>query len=280
MGYDILRGTIINIDNFRLFKSGDQAGLTYFYNNMRGPVYYYGMQILHDDFLISTFIQEAFLKAWYLRERLSDTLHLFRFVRLCIRWSCSAHFASKSSRFTSRLIYLDYAENTIRYSSDIETENDHMNEIRKQSEHVRLIINAIKYLPPDKQTIMRLYFDYGLSEKQIAQKFNAPHQTIYNAIQKSTDTLKQFLTKTQKKAALRADTPTESHEKYLSGPQAEVYRMRVYLKYSFEKIAMELNTTLEKIINTYIDASETLKQRKPNANKRGNSYAKNPIAYK
>ncbi|WP_126247857.1 sigma-70 family RNA polymerase sigma factor [Chitinophaga pollutisoli] len=278
MEYEVLRGTIQNLHYFQLFKVGDEMGLNFFYKHLHGPVYFHGMQIVNDDFLVSTFLQEAFLKAWYLRERITSALHLLRFLRLCVRWECSAYFASAVGKFSRRVSYIDYAENTFHASVSWEEDALNFEEIDVKDAQLDAILKAIRYLPATKQNVMRLYAHYGLSEKEIAQKFKVPYQTIARMIRKSTNTLKEYLIKTQ----MTIRTPLEQYieERYrlsLTPEQAEVYRLRAYSRLSFDQISIKLGKTPERILNLYFDAVEILKTTNPNAAKRSNSNKKNSI---
>ena len=68
--------------DFELFASGYELGLTSLYNQLSRSIYRYGMMLVKDEFIVNSIIQEAFLKAWTFRERLTSLDHTRRFLSL------------------------------------------------------------------------------------------------------------------------------------------------------------------------------------------------------
>ena len=83
---------------FIRFKNGEEAGLAYLYRLLRKKLLHHGLQIVRDEFVINSAIQEAFLKAWGFRERLTSLLHTYRFLRLNVTWKCYNYYRQPNRR--------------------------------------------------------------------------------------------------------------------------------------------------------------------------------------
>lgn len=197
MRYYITTETIENKTHFELFRSGYEIGFNYIYERLYKPVLYYANRITGDEFANHTIVQEAFLRAWQFRERMTSMLHLFRFIRLCTRWGCYDYFRQPANRFYRQLIHPEYLEDfkAAAYDPEIESENTSFSAM--ELERLKLVKDAIPFLPGNRQTIMTLYFRYGLSLKEIAIRFAAPYQHISQEVQESISALKSMILRTK-----------------------------------------------------------------------------------
>ncbi len=64
---------------FLRFKGGDEKGLAYIYAQLNKPLFKHGLRIVDNEFAVDTIVQEAFLKAWAYRERMTSLFHTYRF---------------------------------------------------------------------------------------------------------------------------------------------------------------------------------------------------------
>jgi hypothetical protein len=55
-------------------------------------------------------VQDAFLKAWTFRQRLTCPLHAYRFMRMNITWDCYDHLRHHVVKDRKRLVYTDTPE--------------------------------------------------------------------------------------------------------------------------------------------------------------------------
>ncbi|NLU96292.1 RNA polymerase sigma factor [Chitinophaga sp. Ak27] len=258
---------------FQLFQRGDETGLNYIYNNLYKGVFYYARRIIEDSFVINSILQEAFLRAWDFRTRMTSMLHLFRFIRLCVRWGCYEYLRKKVSKFHRGFMHLEFLENShyASFNPEEEAECTHLSE--KNLERLERIEKAIPYLPANRQTIIRLYMLYGLNYKEIARRFAAPYQHITTEIQESIESLKSMLLAPPQKQTTVRKNHQDNYTAHLTPDQAQIYKLRHQGKYSFDRISRETNRPLADVVNQYILANQTLQKIRKHGNKKNHSYA-------
>lgn len=269
----ITTGTLENITHFQLFKAGDETGLNYIYNNLYKPIFYYARRIIEDSFVINSIVQEAFLRAWDFRARMTGMLHLFRFIRLCVRWGCYEYLRKKVSKFHRSFMHLEFLENSHYASFNPEDEPESCYLSGKDLERLERIEKAIPYLPANRQTIIRFYMLYGLNYKEIAKRFAAPYQHITTEIQESIESLKSMLLAPPQKQTTSRKKNQDNYTAYLTPEQAQVYRLRHQDKYSFDRISHETNRPLADVVNQYVSANQTLQKIRKHGNKKNHCYA-------
>lgn len=262
-----------NNTHFHLFKLGDEKGLSYIYSNLYKPIFYYARRIIEDSFVINSILQDAFLRAWDFRTRMTSMLHLFRFIRLCVQWGCFEYLRKKVNKFHHSFTHLEYLENSHYASFPPEEEAEYSHLSGKDLERLERIEKAIPYLPANRQTIIRLYVLYGLNYKEIAKRFAAPYQHITTEIQESIESLKSMLlTPTQKQTTIRKNHQ-DNYTAYLTPEQAQIYKLRHQDKYSFDRISHETNRPLAEVVNQYVSANQTLQKIRKHGNKKNHCYA-------
>lgn len=273
MGLYITNSSPENDTYFRLFLRGDETGLNYIYNNLYKPIFYYARRIIEDAFVINSILQEAFLRTWDFRTRMTSMLHLFRFIRLCVRWGCYEYLRKKISKFHRSFMHLEFLENSHYASFNPEDELESRYLSGRDLERLERIEKAIPYLPANRQTIIRLYMLYGLNYKEIAKRFAAPYQHITTEIQESIESLKSMLLAPPQKQATISRNHQDNYTTYLTPEQAQIYKLRHQDKHSFDRISQETNRPLADVVNQYVLANQTLQKIRKHGNKKNHCYA-------
>lgn len=248
---------------FLRFINGNEAGLTYLYSLLHKKLLYHGRRIVSDEFVVNSAIQEAFLKAWNFRHRLSSVLHTYRFLRLNVTWKCYTYYR-KPDHQRNRIVYtgsIDSYANTF-YQQEDTTQTSVFNEERLQN-----IYNVLPYLPANRKIIFTLYFKYGLSAKQIAKRYASSSQGISNELQKGVEQLRKII-HAQKKLNIPVGIKSRfaHYPELLEGELLQLFKLRFEKKRSFEAIANQLNLPLAHVHQQYVTAHRLLNQMK----KRGN----------
>lgn len=248
---------------FLEFIQGDETALTHLYEQSYKPLLRYGLRIVPDEFVVSTAIQEAFLKVWKFRERMTSMMHAYRFLRLNLTWRCYTHYRrSKSDRYR----YISYSDNLDCYSHCyyLSEPDNFQNEYPVNDERLETVYNAIPYLPTDHRTVLTLYFKYGLNYKQIASRFLTNSQVVNHKLTKGIEYLKKVIHNKKKLdntciiGNVRANTYPES----LQGEMLQVFRLRYERKLGFDSIASQLNLPLAYVQLQYIAAHRMIKEMK------------------
>lgn len=241
------------------FKAGDETALSYIYGRYYDPLFHHGKKILNDDFAVSCIVQEAFLKSWKFRETMESMRHIYCFIRLDVTWKCYAYLKKPANRFY---------RNLVEYGS-VENYNNHFEEQQEESvklfdeEKLKVIEEALPYLPANSHTIMTLYFKHGFSYKKIAGRFGTSNQAISMEVQKSLEKLKEIVHAQRKLCAKipcankrKAPTGTENMDPEIQ----HIFKLRYEQKHSFESIAKSMNVTQSYVQQQYVIAHRRLQQ--------------------
>jgi RNA polymerase sigma factor (sigma-70 family) len=248
---------------FLKFTDGNEAGLTYLYSLLHKKLLYHGLRIVSDEFVVNSAIQEAFLKAWNFRHRLSSVLHTYRFLRLNVTWKCYAYYRKPDHQRNC----IVYTGNMDSYADIFYQQADTAQILALTEERLQNIYNVLPYLPANRKIIFTLYFKYGLNAKQIAKRYASSSQEISNELQKGIEQLRKII-HAQKKLNIPVSIKRQvtRYPKLLEGELLRLFKLRFEKKWSFEAIANHLNLPLAHVHQQYITAHRLLNQMR----KRGN----------
>ena len=241
------------------FKEGDETALNYMYGRYYRPLFHHGRRIVEDEFAASCIVQEAFLKSWQFRERMESMRHIYCFIRQDVNWKCFAYLSNPSNRFHRNLVGDGAVEKYSDYFFDGEAEDVNLFD----EEKLKVIEEALPYLPANRQTIMTLYFKNGLSYKKIARRFGTSNQAISIEVQKSLESLRKIVHAQKKLNTKTIVKPGEPHERYTENMDAEmqmIFKLRYEQKHSFATIAAKMNITQGYVQQQYVIAHRKLRE--------------------
>lgn len=250
----------LQVDHYFLqFKQGDEAGLSHLYAHLCNPLLKHGLRIVKDEFVVSSAIQEAFLKAWSFRERLTSILHTYRFLRLNVTWKCYNHYREPAYRLYRNIIFTDNIDWYSHSSFPDYADNEYVP--YPVEEMLQAIYQVLPYLPPNRQTILTLYFKYGFSFKQIAKRFATSNQSVSLELQKGLEHLKKIIHSKKKldKPIVTIRNPLP-YEEILNGELLQLFRLRYEIKLSFEAIAARMNLSQAYVQQQYVSAHARIQQ--------------------
>jgi RNA polymerase sigma factor (sigma-70 family) len=240
---------------FKLFILGYERGLTSLYNLLSRSIYRYGMMLVKDEFIVNSIVQEAFLKAWTFRERLTSLDHTRRFLKLTVRWECMQYYRNSKSKFYRSLIRLDWLENIHLLDTLSEPE-----ESNSRSIYINELLRVIPCLPSRKQrTLLEQHLIEGLSPKEISLRLQLPVRAINDEIQNACNYLRSLLTQSapvSDRPSGRKNIPLNSE--HLTREQRDIYSMRYSMRYSFLQIAELLKLPQPYVQQQYVVAHRTL----------------------
>jgi len=246
-------------EHFLRFAQGDEAGLAYLYNLFNKPLLRHGLKIVPDEFVVNSAIQEAFLKAWTFRQRLTSVLHAYRFLRLNVTWKCYNYYRDPDRQHH----HIIYTDNIDGYAGIFHSSEEIEQAFVLTEERLQNVYNVLPYLPPNRKTIFTLYFKYGLTHKQIARRFTSSSQAINHELQKGIEQLKRIIYSKKKldnnKLIAVSNSPV-SYPECFQGELLQLFRLRYENKWSFEAIAEQMNLPVPYVQQQYITAHRLLNQ--------------------
>jgi len=244
-----------NEQYLRMFRSGDERGLSYFYKRTYDSLLYLGRGLVNDEFLVSCILQECYLKVWAHRDKIESLPHAYRFIRLNLRWQVLKHIQKPAYQIYRKMTEIDHLEPFLGEKPDLDsfftdgTERKRWNEISK----------AISFLPKQRQLIASLHFQDGHSPSEVAKRIGTSSLHVTSEIQKAVEDLKRIV-------APRASIPTRQakqsfpYDHILSSEQAQVFELRQDQKKSFADIASILGYPQTQVQQHYIKAYQLIKK--------------------
>ena len=241
------------------FKDGDETALNYVYKRYYQSLFRHGKRIVDDEFAVSCIVQEAFLKGWEFRETMESMKHIYCFIRLDVSWKCYAYFSNPRNKFRRRMVEYGAVEYYIEDFHDNQYEEINLFD----EEKLKVIEEALPYLPANRQTIMTLYFKHGFSYKKIATRFGTSGQAITLEVQKSLESLKKIV-HAQKKLNVKTpeikEKPLPAGTENMDAEMQHIFKMRYEMKHSFATIAEKMNITQGYVQQQYVIAHRRLRE--------------------
>lgn len=247
---------------FLNFKKGNEPALARLYKHFHKPLLFHGLRIVRDQFEVNSIIQEAFLKAWQFRERLTSLPHIYRFMRLNVTWRCYDYYRHPDNKRYRQFILTDRVD-LFGYTYSMQDMADVEQSTVLNEERIHAIYKAIPYLPANRQTILTLYFKYGLSFKQIAKRFSTSNQAINLELQKGLEHLKKVIHANKRLDVGIPYTTAKNCVLYvevLNGDLLELFKLRYEMKLGFDTIAARMNLPQSYVQQQYIAAHLKLRQ--------------------
>jgi len=176
--------------HFLRFREGDQQSLAWLYRRLRPVLLRRALQLLPDEFAVSTAIQDAFLRAWTLRARIESPKHLYCLLRLVVRWGCLDWYKRPENKITrcNEPEALDtVADDSLRILEDSRQAH------QQQEEMLHSIQQVLPFLPPGRQNILALHFKQGLSHGQIARRYDKSTTVISRELQKGVEQVRRII---------------------------------------------------------------------------------------
>lgn len=240
-----------------LFNAGDEAALNHMYSLYYKPLLCHGIKIVNDEFMVSCMLQEAFLKGWQFRQFMESQKHIYCFIRLNLTWQCYAYLRNPGRKLYDPIPqYLELADNGHSFAL-----LDELSEAQFDESRLQLIEAAIPYLPPDRQTIITLYFKYGIGYKKIARRFAMSNTAVHNEIKKGLEQLKKIIHRKKNTTTAPAITGRPQSPGCADKMPPEmwhIFKYRYEHKMGFEAIAEKMNLDLLYIRQQYIEAHKIL----------------------
>jgi len=242
-----------------LFQTGDERGLTYFYKHSYPSLFWTGKELINDEFMIPCVLHECYLKAWDHRERMESLSHIYRFIRMNLRWQILRHIEKSRHSIYGQTVSIDHFEATMGDFEDLLTDKEsYENDIQ----NFERVTHALKYLSTNAQQIASLHFKQGFTHKQIAERLGTSTIHVSNQIKKSVEQIKVMVnaqgnTRTKDLSAKNLNPDT----KPLNAQQTSIYKLRKIQNMSFADIALKLGMNLSHVQQQYIHAHQLLNNR-------------------
>lgn len=238
---------------FEQLKLGCPKALAAVHTEYHRRLFWVGRQLLKDDFVIESLVQDAFLKLWVHRDRVETPEHIFYFLRFVMKRECISYYTRPKNKFFRNLYSLESFDNYPDYLAGYDPLGDA--ETLKVQEREQADLDKVKKILPlldaESSRFIALCLKYGFQYKAIAQAMGISITETGNKIKKSIQSLKTIL---DQGGALQEPTVKMKVQGVMTQQQAEVLKLRCEAKYSFTAIATALQLSQKEVHQEFMAA--------------------------
>jgi DNA-directed RNA polymerase specialized sigma subunit len=239
-----------------LFKQGNQRAMDFIYRRSFHSLLLFGKGLIDDEFLVSCILHECYLKAWEHRQRMQSLAHIYRFIRMNLRWQILRHIEQSRRTIYGQTLLVDHFDKTI---GDFEDPTEDIEKCEQDILRLEMITESMKYLPLESGQIASLYFKQGLTRRQIANRLGTNTRQISCQIERSIEQIKSIVHAAPiKNHSLSQTQQVCIKPDILDDQQAMVYDLRKNHKLSFGDIARRLGFPQTQVQQQYIKAHQLI----------------------
>ena len=249
---------------FELLKKGNSTAFERIYVRYNKRIFWFGKQIIKDEFVVECLVQDVFLKLWEYREKMESPDHIFFFLRLVMKYSCYSHYAKPKNKFFRTVSSLESYENYQSYLAGYEPADNIQNLIDhdRQQHYYEEIIKVLPLLSDERKHLIELCLKHGFQYKAIANAMGRGITETSNEIKHAIADLKMILNHQDKLVIKTKTVSTVEKQNQISETQSLILQLRCEHKQSFANIAEELELSQKEVHNEFIVAYKFTQQNK------------------
>ncbi|RZK38015.1 MAG: sigma-70 family RNA polymerase sigma factor, partial [Pedobacter sp.] len=192
--------------HFGKFREGNESGLAFFYNHWYPMLYYSGVRYIKDDVNAACIVNEAFLRLWLFRDRITESGQIEVFIKKLAKDGYKAYFRTSSQKFQRNLLRLDDIENYQEFIGAADAGYDIEEEVLDQQdldEQMKAqwarVTQVIPNLTVDQQMFIRLCIKYSFDYDRVAWHIGGiSSYEVARKVEKTLVCLKAIITDSQK----------------------------------------------------------------------------------
>ncbi|HFK5598108.1 RNA polymerase [Elizabethkingia anophelis] len=241
---------------YELLKIGNPISLEHIHLRYKRLLFWLGKQMLEDDFVVETLVQDTFLKLWLHRDSIETPNHILGFLRFVLKRDCISYFNSPKSKFTRLINSLERYENYEDYLVSCDPLKDEEYLLSQESDQRNFdeVQKGLDVISPKRKHLIKLCLEYGFQYKPIAEAMGSSVTAISNEISRAIDDLRKIIkgSSFEKKKEKNSDHKEKVED--LSNRQLEILKRRMEEKSSFKIIAQELKLSEKEVHLEFLQA--------------------------
>ncbi|WBV58907.1 sigma-70 family RNA polymerase sigma factor [Chryseobacterium daecheongense] len=248
---------------YELLKKGNPTSLEHIHLRYKRLLFWIGKQMLDDDFVVETLVQDTFLKLWLHRDSIETPNHILGFLRFVLKRDCISYFTAPKNKFARLTASLESFENYQDYLIGYDPLQDKEHLLQQESDQKDFdeVNKVLKVINPKRKHLIELCLQYGFRYKPIAEAMGSSVKDISNEISKAIDDLRKILrANSDEKPAVKCQTGSIQPSE-LSSQQIEILNRRFEQQSSFAVIARELKLSEKEVHQEFLYAYQFLQNR-------------------
>ncbi|UMQ44122.1 sigma-70 family RNA polymerase sigma factor [Chryseobacterium sp. Y16C] len=248
---------------YELLKKGNPASLEHIHFRYKRLLFWIGKQMLDDDFVVETLVQDTFLKLWLHRDSIESPNHILGFLQFVLKRDCISYFTAPKNKFARLTASLESFENYQDYLVGYDPLQDKEHLLRQESDQKDFdeVNKVLKVINPKRKHLIELCLQYGFQYKPIAEAMGSNVKDISNEVSRAIDDLRKILKRNSLEESPIKSQKHEFHQVELSSQQIEIINRRFEQKSSFAMIARELKLSEKEVHREFLYAYQYLQNR-------------------
>ncbi|MCW3167919.1 sigma-70 family RNA polymerase sigma factor [Chryseobacterium sp. 09-1422] len=245
---------------YKMLKEGNPIALEHLHLRHKRLLFWLGWQVLKDDFVVDTIVQDTFLKLWLHRETIETPDHITGFLRFVMKRDCIAYVSAPRNKFSRLMASLDSFENYQDYFAGYDPLKDKEYLHSQESDQKRFdeITKVLPVLNPKRKHLIELCLEYGFQYKPIAVAMGSSVTGISTEVSKAIEELRKILKVTSFEQPEEKPALKKEQSEQLSSQQLEIIKRRFEQKSSFAVIAQELQLPEKEVHREFLYAYQHL----------------------
>lgn len=260
---DSLPRRLTDLQLYELLKKGNPNSLEHIHLRYNRLLFWLGRQMLDDDFVVDTLVQDTFLKLWLHRDTIETPNHIIGFLRFVMKRDCISYFTAPKNKFNRLTASLESFENYQDYLVGFDPQNDKEHLLNQESDQKKFdeVKKVVNVLDPKRKHLIELCLKYGFQYKAIAESMGSSVKDISNEVSRAIADLRQILNRSSFEKPKEKFFDNEDQPDKLSSQQLEIMKRRFEQKSSFAAIAQELKLPEKEVHRDFLYAYQYLQKK-------------------
>jgi len=248
---------------YELLKKGNPASLEHIHFRHKRLLFWIGKQMLDDDFVVETLVQDTFLKLWLNRDSIETPNHILGFLRFVLKRDCITYFNTPKNKFARLTASLESFENYQDYLVGYDPMQDKEHLLSQESDQKNFdeVNKVLKVINPKRKHLIELCLEYGFRYKPIAEAMGSSVKDISNEVSRAIDDLRKILKIHNNEELSIKSQKNKVYQNELSSQQLDILKRRFEQKSSFTVIAKELKLSEKEVHREFLYAYQYLQNR-------------------
>ena len=257
---DSLPRKLTDLQLYELLKKGNPTALEHIHLRYKRLLFWVGWQVLKDDFVVDTIVQDTFLKLWLHRDTIETPNHITGFLRFVMKRDCIAYVTAPRNKFTRLMASLDSFENYQDYLAGYDPLKDKEYLLSQESDQKNFdeVKKVLPVLHPKRKHLIELCLEYGFQHKPIAEAMGSSVKDISNEVSRAINDLRKILNRSSFEQPQGKAFDNKEQSEKLSSQQLDILKRRFEQKSSFTVIARELKLPEKTVHREFLYAYQHL----------------------
>jgi RNA polymerase sigma factor (sigma-70 family) len=241
---------------YELLKKGNPVALNHIHSRYKRLLFWIGKQMLEDDFVVDTLVQDTFLKLWLHRGSIETQNHILGFLRFVMKRDCITYFNAPKNKFNRLMASLESFENYQDYLVGYDPMQDQEHLLHQESDQRNFdeVNKVLSILDTKRKHLIELCLAYGFQYKPIAEAMGSSVKDISNEVGRAIADLRKILNRSSFEQPLKNTSDNEEPPNTLSSQQLEILKRRFEQNSSFTVIARELKLPEKEVHREFLYA--------------------------